>query len=122
MSTIISRILGQKIQEAAWTESDIINAIVGCCGNDVEKWKEALGAIKKGQLKKIYSAASGQNIEAEEGDEVEPEGNEEEVQIDVAPEEGGEEVDVEADEPGEEEEEDDKPFGESVVNRMIGGK
>ena len=52
-----------NITEATWTEADLINAIMGAVDGDNAKMRKALGALKKGQLKKVYGAATGASAE-----------------------------------------------------------
>lgn len=81
MTESISRILGQPVNKPAeyqplteaLTEDDLVNMIMGVQDGDLRK---GLKALKKGQLKKIYGAITGQTpdcgadgAEGEEGDD-----------------------------------------------------
>lgn len=74
MSTIDQNICGiigksaQPVNEAAWTEQDIINAILGAVGDDQEKLKKGLLGLKKGALRKVYASISGGGVSDIGGD------------------------------------------------------
>lgn len=60
-SKLVSQFLGESkptvIDEATWSEKDIINAIVGACGGsqfNVDTLRKGLGGLSKSQLKKVY--------------------------------------------------------------------
>lgn len=69
---LLSAPVGQ-LNEAAWTEDNIIDAILGACDDDKDKLRNGLKALKKGALKKVYCAITdgkcGDDIEVEPGDE-----------------------------------------------------
>jgi hypothetical protein len=43
----------------AWTVESAIDAVIGACGTDCDKLRKGLAALSKGQLKKVYCAATG---------------------------------------------------------------
>ena len=62
-NSIIERLLGKTTPAPvyeAWEAPDFVNAILGACGDDTQKLSDGLKTLKKGVLKKLYTAVSGQ--------------------------------------------------------------
>jgi hypothetical protein len=88
MSKVVSKIIGQPIQEA-WESCDLANMVLGAMGDDKEKLKKGLMCLSKGQLKKVYTEISGKTVAAEPNDDAgedTEEGGEEKVVDQLPPE------------------------------------
>lgn len=76
MTDLIAKLTGKPVQEAM-SECDFVNMIVGAAAGDMTKLADGLKTLKKGQLKKLYAAITGEQPEVgseevedgEDGDE-----------------------------------------------------